>query len=63
MAAVFDGVAGRGSGDYDGDGRADILWRNSNTGVNVIWRSANSATTQAVARKDVYFWSIVGFKE
>ena len=33
-----------GSGDYNGDGRADILWRNSSTGANVIWRSANSAT-------------------
>jgi hypothetical protein len=24
-------------GDYDGDGRADILWRNTSTGENYIW--------------------------
>src|SRR5438132_4675026 len=25
------------SGDFDGDGSADILWRNSSTGENYIW--------------------------
>jgi hypothetical protein len=37
-----------GSGDYNGDGRSDILWRNYYGGANVIWWSANSATQQAV---------------
>src|SRR5438552_12595324 len=27
----------KGIGDFDGDGRADILWRNSSTGENYIW--------------------------
>jgi len=26
-----------GIGDFDGDGKADILWRNSSTGENYIW--------------------------
>src|SRR6266699_3124922 len=25
------------SGDFDGDGKADILWRNALTGENYIW--------------------------
>src|SRR5262249_21738332 len=25
------------TGDFNGDGRGDILWRNQNTGQNVIW--------------------------
>jgi len=24
-------------GDFNGDGRADILWRNSSTGENYVW--------------------------
>ena len=31
------GVAG--VGDFNGDGKSDILWRNTSTGVNAIWRS------------------------
>jgi len=27
----------QGIGDFDGDGKADILWRNSSTGENYIW--------------------------
>src|SRR5437773_4943418 len=26
-----------GIGDFDGDGKADILWRNTSTGENYIW--------------------------
>ena len=26
-----------GTGDFDGDGKADILWRNLSTGENYIW--------------------------
>lgn len=25
------------TGDYDGDGRADIFWRNEATGENYLW--------------------------
>src|SRR2546428_13440785 len=27
----------QGVGDFDGDGKADILWRNISTGENYIW--------------------------
>jgi hypothetical protein len=27
-----------GTGDFDGDGRSEILWRNGSTGANVVWR-------------------------
>jgi len=27
----------KGIGDFDGDGKADILWRNAVTGENYIW--------------------------
>ena len=26
-----------GTGDYDGDGKSDLLWRNDVTGENYLW--------------------------
>lgn len=46
-------------GDFNGDRRADILWRNTSTGENVIWLSANQATTQAVESVDTA-WFVAG---
>ena len=31
--------------DFNGDGRADILWRHSQTGGNTAWLSGSSAST------------------
>jgi hypothetical protein len=36
------------TGDFNGDGKWDLVWRNSATGANVIWKSANAATPQAL---------------
>jgi plastocyanin len=47
------------NGDFNGDGRSDILWRNRSTGANVIWLSANSATTQTVLAVSTA-WQVVG---
>ena len=47
-------------GDFNGDARSDILWRNSMDGKNVVWRSANSATPQAVAPVPAQAWKVVG---
>jgi plastocyanin len=60
------GMAGRiivraapAPGDYNGDGRADILWRNGSTGANGIWFSANSTTAQALPTVPTA-WRVVG---
>jgi hypothetical protein len=34
---VADGWVLAGTGDFNGDGKSDILWRNNNTGEVVIW--------------------------
>ena len=47
------------SGDYDGDGTSDILWRSCADGTNQIWRSANVATPQAVTTVNDFFWAII----
>ena len=33
-----------GVGDFDADGKSDILWRNSATGQNYLYNSGNAAT-------------------
>src|SRR3546814_11898672 len=60
LSGTVWGVAG--VGDFNGDNKADILWRNSNTGYNTIWLSANSSTGQAVTGVGGQDWQIVGFK-
>ena len=32
------------TGDYNGDGKADVAWRNASTGADAIWNGGNSAT-------------------
>jgi cysteine-rich repeat protein len=46
--------------DYNGDGRSDILWRNSSTGADVIWLTANAATSQSTTGVTALEWKIVG---
>jgi cysteine-rich repeat protein len=46
-------------GDHDGDGKSDVFWRNASTGSDVIWKSANSATPQAVTAVSLA-WQVVG---
>ncbi len=46
------------TGDFDGDGRTDILWRNATTGQNAIWRSGNSATRLGIATVSNLDWKI-----
>jgi hypothetical protein len=49
-----------GDDDFDGDGLADLFWRNTTTGANVIWRGGNAATRLAVARVPDVRFAVVG---
>jgi hypothetical protein len=41
-------------GDFDGDGKADLLWRNGGTGQNVYWRGAvNTQPTPITSAPDL----------
>jgi hypothetical protein len=33
-----------GVGDYDGDGRSDLLWRQASTGAVYLWRFTSPST-------------------
>jgi hypothetical protein len=46
--------------DFDGDGRSDILWRNTSSGSNAIWKSANVATVQGVTAIADQSWRVAG---
>ena len=47
-----------GSGDFNGDGRDDVLWRHSASGQNAIWRSGSSASPQAVTTVASQSWRV-----
>lgn len=62
LAAVLfpaDGAIGA-TGDYDGDGKSDVFWRNTSNGLNTLWKSANAATSQVVAPLTSQQWKLVG---
>ena len=44
--------------DGNGDGYADLMWRNSSSGQDVIWKRANSAAPMAVATVSSQAWSV-----
>lgn len=46
--------------DFDYDGKSDLVWRNAQTGGNVIWRAADSTRPQAVATVAAQAWQIAG---
>lgn len=46
--------------DFNADGISDILWRNASTGQNLIWRSGNNSTQQAVSSVGGQAWRVVG---
>jgi hypothetical protein len=51
-----------GTGDYNGDGRADILWRNATNGLNRLWLMNTATITSSSRLVDVtdINWKIVG---
>jgi hypothetical protein len=46
--------------DFNGDGASDVLWRNTRTGANAIWTSANIGALQSMAGVADLYWEIVG---
>ena len=47
-------------GDFDGDGRSDVFWRNFATGANTIWRSATYSTPQPTVGVTNFSWEVAG---
>lgn len=45
--------------DSNGDGKSDLLWSNAQTGQNIIWNSANSATLRGVSTIQDLDWAVV----
>ncbi len=48
--------------DFDGDGNTDILWRNYNSGANVLWLMNNGTRTASIALPEPAdkTWELVG---
>jgi len=46
-------------GDFDGDGRSDLFWRNASTGQDVIWNRGNSATPRVLTTVTDLKWKVV----
>ena len=53
-------MANRFDGDFNGDGKSDILWHNAATGASTIWTSGDSATQVALTRITDTSWTIAG---
>ena len=46
--------------DFDGDGRSDLLWRNTSTGSNTIWKGADATQQQTTAAVTDVAWTAAG---
>jgi len=46
--------------DFNGDGTADLLWRNTSTGADALWLSANSGAAQSLATVADQNWKMMG---
>jgi hypothetical protein len=53
-----------GTGDFSGDGKTDILWRNKSTGQDVVWLMNGTTYITYVELPQVpdTNWEIVGPK-
>ncbi len=45
-------------GDFDGDGKSDLLWRNLTSGSNVVWRGAVSQQSMSIKGVASMVWQI-----
>ena len=46
--------------DFDGNGRSDLLWRNAENGLNVIWPNAVSTWARSLKPVSNLDWRIAG---
>jgi hypothetical protein len=46
-------------GDYNGDGKADLVWRNLNDGAITIWLMNGAATLTAAGILGPSPWAVV----
>ena len=61
VAAVTDTAwVAAGVGDFDGDHKSDILWRNTTSGINAIWLSGLKTTQRAVTAQADTGWEVAG---
>jgi len=60
LEAPSTGGARKVVSDYNADGRSDIFWRNDASGADVIWLSANAATSQSTTGVSSLAWKVVG---
>jgi hypothetical protein len=54
-----------GTGDFNGDGNTDILWRNYSTGENAVWLMNGTTELNSVYLRTIPTnpnWDIVGPK-
>ena len=47
-------------GDFNGDGKADLAWRNAATGQTAIWLMNGTAPSSSAVVLSVSQWSVVG---
>ena len=60
LEAPSTGGARKVVSDYNADGKSDVLWRNAASGADVIWLSANAATSQSTTGVTSLSWKVVG---
>ncbi|KQY49338.1 hypothetical protein ASD14_14850 [Lysobacter sp. Root494] len=60
LGARYEGWSIAGTGDFNGDHRADIVWRNRQNGANELWRSSNRSNAQALTGITNLDWQIAG---
>jgi chitodextrinase len=63
VATAIDAIwAVAGVADFDGDGKADVLWRNSATGENMLWLMNGGVIASGVAVKAIpdLTWTVAG---
>jgi len=51
-----------GQGDFDGDGKSDLLWRNTGNGSNALWRSGDAGAQLPVTGVTNQAWTIVPYE-